>query len=291
MEREDPPPKRVMPASLKIVRECQHVRIRGWSEAKTQAVANMCPIGFFWLSRPNEATDSGITGSLGKPFRLCDTTFMDQHNCLQMAATYNLNKGLIPTITTLNYPDQKNGLKNESVSQSRTTESWACPAKSVHRQTLYLRRHNASPTTPLCSYKEGSRWRRVTSRDLTTLLRAAAKRVEGDTGISHKLINSRSLRAGGATALLCTGVPDVQVQYMGRWQSQVYLRYFHTQATPVAKRFAQQMVDHGDFHFSPGHSNDLYNIPVEAPREWHAVYGPNSHKDQEVEYDELTAAV
>ena len=50
-------------------------------------------------------------------------------------------------------------------------------------------------------------------------------------GIPAASISCRSLRPGGATALLCAGVDDETIKLIGRWQSDAMLRYLRVDAT------------------------------------------------------------
>ena len=84
----------------------------------------------------------------------------------------------------------------------------------------HLRNHDTPPSTPLCTYYNGTGQPQQSSPSLiTNALRHAAIDVQHLTGIDPFLISARSLRPGGATALLCAGIdPDV-IQLLGRWKS------------------------------------------------------------------------
>jgi len=64
----------------------------------------------------------------------------------------------------------------------------------------------------MCSFfvpaaaKKKHSWANVTTSQLTVGLRLAATCCQDRTGIPPKLIDARSLRAGGATTLLCTSM-------------------------------------------------------------------------------------
>jgi hypothetical protein len=72
-------------------------------------------------------------------------------------------------------------------------------------------------------------------------------------GFLPKDISARSLRAAGATALLCAQVDTNIIRLIGRWRLDEMLRYLHVQAEPVMWHFAQQMLTHGAFTMHPGH--------------------------------------
>ena len=77
--------------------------------------------------------------------------------------------------------------------------------------------------------------------------------LEGDsTDLRPSDIDARSLRAGGATALLCAGIDADTIQLLGRWKSDAMLRYLHIAANPVVHTYASQMFAGGHYSFRPG---------------------------------------
>jgi hypothetical protein len=86
---------------------------------------------------------------------------------------------------------------------------------------------------------------------VTSRLRLAAATVRAHTGIDPQLLSARSLRPGGATALLCAGIdPDV-IQLLGRWKSDAMLRYLRVAAHAHSAPLAQRMLDAGAYSFAP----------------------------------------
>ena len=53
-------------------------------------------------------------------------------------------------------------------------------------------------------------------------------------------------------ALLCANVDTDMIRLMGRWQSDVMLRYLHLQAQPVMNKFANKMLTGGHYVLQPG---------------------------------------
>ena len=117
---------------------------------------------------------------------------------------------------------------------------------------MHLRDMGGGPNTPLCAirpHKNG--WVVVTSNMITDLLRHAVRLVP-DCGIDPTNVQTRSLRAGGAMALLCGRVDTDTIKLVGRWRSDAMFRYLHAQATPVIADLAAKMVQHGTFSLAPG---------------------------------------
>ena len=84
-------------------------------------------------------------------------------------------------------------------------------------------------------------------------------------------ISARSLRPGGATALLCAGVDPDSIALLGRWKSDAMLRYLGIQATSHTRNLAQLMVQHGAFTFIPA-SFEAAGLPEQAPPAVAALY-------------------
>ena len=56
-------------------------------------------------------------------------------------------------------------------------------------------------------------------------------------------MNARSLRAGGAMALLCGRVDADTIRLVGRWKSDAMFRYLHAQALPLVRHLAHTMLN------------------------------------------------
>ena len=97
---------------------------------------------------------------------------------------------------------------------------------------------------------------------VTNALRHAAQACHSTTGIDPELISARSLRPGGATALLCANVDKDAIILLGRWKSDAMLRYLSIQA--MTPGFSQRMLQHGAYTFHPqAFRREL--PPIEAP--------------------------
>ena len=77
-------------------------------------------------------------------------------------------------------------------------------------------------------------------------------------GLVPREITSRSLRAGGAQALLCARVDTDEIKLLGRWKSGAMLRYLSAQALPVMDKFAQCTLTGGHFTVTPNLSVPMF---------------------------------
>ena len=170
---------------------------------------------------------------------------------------------------SLTFADQKNGVRGEQVAQRATCDPDLCPAKALFRLTQHLRDHKAPPSTPLCAYYDShNRLSYVKSTFITNGLRHAAGNLEQFTGIDRFLLSARSLRPGGATALLCAGIDSDVIKLLGRWKSDAMFRYLRIQAHIHKSNIAQLMLDHGSYTFAPGVFVEAADMPLpnETPR-------------------------
>jgi hypothetical protein len=74
-------------------------------------------------------------------------------------------------------------------------------------------------------------------------------------------ITAKSLRAGGAMALLLAQVDTDVIRLIGRWRSDEMLRYLHLQAQPVMKNFARRMLQGGVYTLLPGQDVPPLDVP------------------------------
>ena len=274
MRKEDPASSRVLPCSLKIIEALWDLNLR---TNKDQTARRLIVIGFFYMNRPGEVVATSTTGTgRSTPFRIKDCAFTDLYGKV-WNKFHPTNPALLNDVdgslaATLTYTDQKNCTKGEKVSHVRSGHEHLCPVTALEQQVSYLLRNGCPDTTPLYTYFDSKHHRKqVTASDVTNLLRRAAAKVQDQTGIPPSQISARSLRPGGATALLCAGHAPESIALVGRWKSDAILRYLRTQVDPQVKQFAKDMLAHGHFTFvyddpdgEGALARDLGGIPKEA---------------------------
>ena len=113
------------------------------------------------------------------------------------------------------------------------TATSTCPLRAVQS---YVALRRGQPPSPAFVFEDGSY---LTRQRLTTSLRELllAAGLDPDHYASH------SFRIGAATTAASAGLPDWQIQAMGRWSSDCYRRYIATpQATFIqaSQRLAAQ---------------------------------------------------
>ena len=261
--RADPPPNRVKPIPISILHHLLSVASLSPTSA-SMAVADMVCSAFFFLLRPGEYTGSNSDTT---PFTLGDVQlFIGRHRLdLLLASPAELNAS---TFTTYTFTTQKNGVRGEVIGLGRSGSPLVCPVLSTVRRVLHLREFTAPTTTPLATYfrVDAGRTSRhpVTPADITIALRISALALGPTIGLLPDDITARSLRAGGAMALLLAHVDTDIIRLVGRWRSDEMLRYLHLQAQPVMRNFARLMLHGGDYTLLPG--QDVPNLDAPNPQ-------------------------
>lgn len=244
--KEDPPSQRLQPVSLAILQ--QLCRDTGES-AFDRTTRDLTIMGFFYLCRPGEAYAPSSPHSESAPFRLCDVEFAVGSG-LYRADTIPIQHLDHAHGVRLEFTTQKNCNKGEKIAHGLSGDALVCPTKALVRLVKNLRQHNAPRTTPLHCTDPATQLS-VHARHITAALQFAARTAQVITGIDPAKLTARSLRPGGATALLCARVDPNTIKLVGRWKSDAMLRYLHAQAVPAMRNLARAMFLHGTFTFQP----------------------------------------
>jgi hypothetical protein len=256
----DPQPTRVKPAPFALLAHMQQEATTTGGQ-RAAAVSDMSLIGFFFLCRPGEhvqTTAARDPGARCSPFRLRNVVFFQGARRLD-ACTAPLTDIHTADHVQLTYEDQKNAVRAEAVGHGESLHATACPVRTLVRRVTHLRTHHAADDTPLHTYFHLGHQGQVRAADITLALRRAATALFATLGIPPLELSARSLRAGGAMAMLCARIDTDTIQLIGRWRSDAMLRYLHLQAIPHMRSVAPAMIAHGNFTFRPG-----TDVPNEA---------------------------
>ena len=142
---------------------------------------------------------------------------------------------------TLKLDNQKNGWKGVCVHQESNGED--CPIKALGRRVMHLREQGAPQSSFLSTfYHDGKRWD-VIGEDISKALKEAATLLEypETRGIPIELIDTHSLRCGGANALALSGYSDTQIQKMGIWQGATFKEYIQEQLESYSEGMTTNM--------------------------------------------------
>ena len=253
-KKQDPPPNRVKPIPMQVLRQLATVAQQSHLEY-TRATTDMIIIAFFFLLRPGEYVDTNRISTESDPFRLADTQlFSGQRRINQVTAS---DADLLDaTLAALTFTTQKNGVRGEVISLGRSGDPYICPVLAIARRVIYLRNNNAPADTPIARLfppTDGSAGgpAKITSAHLTKELRAAVNFIGPSLGFVEADVSARCLRAAGANALLLANVDGDIIRLIGRWRSDEMLRYLHTQAAPLMADYASRMLKAADYNMIP----------------------------------------
>ena len=108
--------------------------------------------------------------------------------------------------------------------------------------------HAMPPDTPLCTWLDPQGCpQRVTSTHIVQAIRLAVFAV-GLRDFNLDRVGSHSLRASGAMALKLNGKADSLIMKLGRWTSNTFLTYIHSQIGALTANVATAMATPLQFH-------------------------------------------
>ena len=253
-KKRDKPSVRVKPIPVTIVMAVlMHALVNSPSMEK-EAVANMVCIAFFYCMRPGEYTG---TTTDDQAFALDDVAVfigsrrLNNEFCSDLELT-------AATHTTYCFTEQKNQHKGDVIAHATSGDMLCCPVKATVRQMLLHRKERRKRNKPydgtvkLASYYNSKGVNvPVKHSQITKVLQTHATLLQHITGVEPKEYTARSLRAGGAMALLLGGCDDTIIKLQCRWHSDSMMEYLHQSALPVFKQLASKMFSNGGHSFPP----------------------------------------
>ena len=143
--------------------------------------------------------------------------------------------------------NQKNGRTGQTLHHESTGPNGAVAA--LARRTHHILSNTGSENQLICDVCEDEAWTSVTSTEIVHAVRQAAKSLNlQEKGIDPDMIGAHSLRAGGAMALKIMGETDSTIRKFGRWTSDTWMMYIHSQISQLYKGVAQKMSTPIDYH-------------------------------------------
>jgi hypothetical protein len=252
----DRPPHRVKPIPIIII---LYILAQAYDNHRLEsnlAIADMIVIAFFFLLRPGEYTG---TTSDDAPFRLEDVHLyiggrkLDSH-------TASLAELDAASSVSYKFTTQKNGIRDEKLVQSRSGSGLCCPVKATVRRIKHHRLHTPNANVPLASYYRTSRRTAIKPKDITDVLHQAMTANFHRTGLHASEVSARSLRAGGAMAMLFGEIDINSIRMMGRWHIDAMMRYLHVQAQPIISNYTAKMFNEGTYTFQPNETVPIIDV-------------------------------
>ena len=258
----DPPPSRVKPLPLVVLRKAHHEALVAAPTLRLAPTGDCLLLAYFFLLRPGEY--SGVPRTVADDlFRVQDVGVWIGQRRLDPLLCPGADL-LAATFVTLTFTNQKNGVRGETIGHGRSGHPTLCPVSALTRRLLHLRAAGATLTTPLNAFRNTptSAWQYVHAADVTALLRRAVRILPPSlSDFSAHDISARSTRAGGAMAMLCGGIDSDRIRLIGRWRSDEMYRYLHVQAQPIMSGVAAIMLRGGDYRLNTPPSGALSGAP------------------------------
>ena len=209
-KREDPPPRRVKPIPIRVLRHVANMATAS-GDPFTMAISDMITLAYFFLLRPGEYT---ATASDTTPFTLNDVQLFIGSVRLDIknATESELSRS---TFGTLEFTTQKNGVRGEVVGLGRSGDTLLCPVKALKNRVLHLHSFGAAPSSPLACIYHVQQWYKTSPSDISSVLRQSVAILGPSVGFTPSDISARSLRASGAMALLCAGIDHDRIKLLG----------------------------------------------------------------------------
>ena len=120
---------------------------------------------------------------------------------------------------------------------------------SLARRVHHILRNGGTKDQLICNVYDKDVWVEIHSSEIVGAVRMAEKYLKlQDRGIDLDLIGAHSLRAGGAMVLKTMGYVDSTIRKFGRWTSDTWMMYIHSQISKLYEDIAQKMSTPITFH-------------------------------------------
>ena len=249
---EDPATEKKLPVDVDVVELCCELGLMLNATAKDRRVGDLILIAFYYLLRVGEYTCQRRSKRPKRTkqtvnFRLMDVAFFKKDGegqLRRMEWSCTAEERLSADGATLKLTNQKNGWKNVCVHQHKNKKPRFCPVKALARVVNDMLTFTQDGEEFLSAFKnEKGVVQHVIAGDISKALKwaAAEKEYPARRGIPINLIDTHSLRSGGANALSLAGYKEHQIQKMGRWNGKTFKEYISEQLSNFSEGMSEDM--------------------------------------------------
>ncbi len=251
MRRQDPPSIPQVAVPVIVAEEACRLGQATGDQIQT-AAGQLAIIAFYFLLRSGEYTKprrvrrngSWVRATRTKQFSVGDIGFWKDGKPLSRYSS--LSTLLTADSATMKISNQKNGRMGETIHHQSTGENGAVAA--LARRVHHILSNGGTEDNLICDVNIDGTWTSVEGSHMVALIRFAAKSLKlQEQGIDPDLIGAHSLRAGGAMALKLWGYKDSTIRKFGRWSSDTWQMYIHSQIEHLYDGVAQKMSQHIPF--------------------------------------------
>lgn len=250
--KQDPATTKELPVEADVPEYLVALSMVTTADEKDKAVADLVTVAYYYLLRVGEYTakgkgtpESGATQT--RPFKMKDVAFFAMHSktkqLYRLPPTASDWDIMNAASATLKLDNQKNGWKDVCINHEHNLDDINCGVRALGRRYCHIRKHTNDPTTPIFTYFVDGNGVHVINKDIREAVKLAATALdyEGTRGTPIKLINTHSLRIGGACALALGGFTDTQIMKMGRWRSGAFREYVRENLSNYAEGMSKAM--------------------------------------------------
>jgi hypothetical protein len=267
--KEDPPTQKKLPVEVDVPELLCMLGLMSGATALASATGDLALIAFYFLWRVGEYTvkSSRNNSKQTVQFRMKDILFFKRNEMgqiRQLSSRRATDDELMEACgSTFKLDNQKNGWKNVCVHHEANGDPHYCPVRAAARRFIHIRRHmNNDWDTLFSAYYDDAGRHDVTDKDISQGLKKAATTLNypAEKGIPIELVDTHSLRSGGANALSLAGYSDRQIQKMGRWRGKTFMEYIREELACFSEGMSKSMkTTFGFVNISGGMFHDITN--------------------------------
>jgi hypothetical protein len=275
MRKADPPTTKELPVEADVPELLVQTALNSTATESEKAVADLTMIVLYYLLRVGEYTNKGrgqqdATATQTQQFKLKDIAFFGTNS---RGKLYRISRNarefeiMNATCATLKLDNQKNGWKGVCINHEHNGDHVHCAIRALGRRFIHIRRNTSDETTPLSAYFEAGSLCYVTDQHIRDAVKLAATTLQYPTtrGTPISLINTHSLRIGGACALALAGYSDTQIQKMGRWRGATFKEYVRENLSNYSEGMSKAMKKvRGFVNIDAGAYTDVTSLCVDS---------------------------
>lgn len=158
---------------------------------------------------------------------------------------------LYADMVIITFEFQKNNIRNRTVHMFRTGDPLLCPVVAWATTIKRILRTvpNASENTKVSSFYMNGQIKEVDASTLRSRLRSIVDVIGKNVlGFTKDDVGLHSIRSVGAMAMFLSGVSDIIIQRVGRWESNAFMEYIREQVETFTYGVSKKMLKNEQFY-------------------------------------------
>ena len=153
-------------------------------------------------------------------------------------------------MVAITFEFQKNDRRDKTVHMFKTGDNIMCPVIAWATTVRRLRNTipDVSEETTVCSYWDNGAIRQIDSNHARIKIKSIVEIIgENQLGFTKDDVGLHSIRSGGAMAMFLSGVSEIIIQRVGRWESFAFLEYIREQVENFTYGVSTKMLKNEKF--------------------------------------------